>query len=601
MKAAAVLLAALVLAARAAVPVPGRELADAELNAYFRCEAERLANHSPLADLNSAEEWKRQLAGRRQQLRQMLGIDSLRAESDLKAVITARVEHDTFTVENLHFQSLPKLYVTGNLYVPKNLSKPAPTILYVCGHGPVITNGISYGNKVAYQHHGAWFAQHGYVCLIIDTVQLGEIQGLHHGTYRAGLWWWNSRGYTPAGVETWNGMRALDYLSTRPEVDTNRFGITGRSGGGAYSWFITAVDDRIKAAAPVAGITDLEDHVVDGCVEGHCDCMFFVNTYRWDYDMLAALAAPRPTLLCNTDSDTIFPLDGVTRIHRKLRQVYRLLDAPENLGLVIAPGPHKDTQDLQMPVLRWFDKHLRNEQRAVDIAATKYFSPEQLRVFKTLPPDAINTNIADFFVPTRNTEPTIDELKKVAFAGWPTDAPGIGSNALEPIEPPEDVAQAGQWYRLESQRAVGLLLAVTAPSNTAPKLLVLRVAGTNGWTFPPRDEQDTVTVTLFVRGVGPLAWRGDARKQVQIRRRFTLLGQTVDGMRVWDIRRAIQALRARPEWRSLPLSIQAEGAMAANARLALLFEPGVKAELRNVPRWNEGPDYLNLTRVTDLR
>src|SRR5438046_3148089 len=79
----------------------------------------------------------------------------------------------------LNFQSLPGLYVTANLYLPKNLTGQAPAILYVCGHGPVIKNGVSYGNKVSYQHHGAWFAQNGYICLIIDTLQLGEIQGIH--------------------------------------------------------------------------------------------------------------------------------------------------------------------------------------------------------------------------------------------------------------------------------------------------------------------------------------------------------------------------------------------------------------------------------------
>src|SRR5204863_781790 len=189
--------------------------------------------------------------------------------------------------------------------------------------------------------------------------------GLHHGTYREGMWWWNSRGYTPAGVEAWNCIRALDYLGTRPEVDTNRFGATGRSGGGAYSWWIAALDDRIKAAAPVAGITDLHNHVVDGTVEGHCDCMFMVNTYRCDYPQVAALVAPRPLLVVNTDADSIFPLDGVVRTHTHLRRIYSLLHAPEMVGLVIGPGPHKDTQDLQLPVFRWFNRHLKGSDPLV--------------------------------------------------------------------------------------------------------------------------------------------------------------------------------------------------------------------------------------------
>ena len=84
--------------------------------------------------------------------------------------------------------------------------------------GWVKKNGISYGNKTNYQHHGTWFARNGYVCLMIDTLQLGEIEGIHHGTYKHDMWWWNARGYSPAGVEAWNCIRALDYLETRPEV-----------------------------------------------------------------------------------------------------------------------------------------------------------------------------------------------------------------------------------------------------------------------------------------------------------------------------------------------------------------------------------------------
>ncbi len=137
-------------------------------------------------------------------------------------------------------------------------------------------------------------------------MQLAEIEGLHHGTARENMWWWNCRGYTPAGVEAWNCIRALDYLQARPEVDREKLGVTGRSGGGAYSWWIATLDERIKAAVPVAGVTDLENHVVDGVVEGHCDCMYMVNTYRWDYGQVAALVAPRALLLTNSDKDNIF-------------------------------------------------------------------------------------------------------------------------------------------------------------------------------------------------------------------------------------------------------------------------------------------------------
>ena len=286
---------------------------------------------------------------------------------------------------------MPGLYVTADLYVPKNLKGPAPAILYGCGHSSVKTNGISYGNKVDYQRHGIWLARHGYVCLMLDTVQLGEIEGIHHGTYREGMWWWNSRGYSSAGAEAWNCIRALDYLETRPEVDKTRFGVTGRSGGGAYSWWIAALDDRIQVACPVAGITDLQNHVIDGTVEGHCDCMFCVNTYRWDYAQVAALVAPRPLLICNSDKDAIFPLDGVARLHEKVRRIYDLYDAADKLGLLITEGPHKDTQELQVPVFRWFNRFLKKEQPLIEDAAVPLFTAQQLKVFEQLPSDEITS------------------------------------------------------------------------------------------------------------------------------------------------------------------------------------------------------------------
>ena len=117
---------------------------------------------------------------------------------------------------------MPRVYATANLYLPKNREGPLPTIIYVCGHamGP-------HGNKAEYQRHGITLAKHGYAALIIDSIQIAETFALHHGILNNEMEWWYSRGYTPAGLEVWNVMRALDYLETRPEIDADRFGITG--------------------------------------------------------------------------------------------------------------------------------------------------------------------------------------------------------------------------------------------------------------------------------------------------------------------------------------------------------------------------------------
>ena len=114
--------------------------------------------------------------------------------------------------------------------------------------------------------------------------------------------------------------------------------------------------------------------------------------------------------------------------------------------------------------------------------------------------------------------------------------------------------------------------------------------------------EKTVRIFLPPRGIGPTTWTGNAKRQIQIRRRFMLLGQTLEGMRVWDIRRAVQVWQATPKFKSLPLEIRARGFMAVNALYAGLFEPTVAAlQLTDLPQSHrDGPDYLNVLQVWDL-
>jgi hypothetical protein len=511
-------------------------------------------------------------------------------------------------------------------------------------------DGISYGNKTNYQHHGGWFARNGYVCLTIDTLQLGEIEGLHHGTYREGMWWWNARGYTPAGVEAWNCVRALDYLQSRPEVDGDRLGVTGRSGGGAYSWWIAALDERIKAAVPVAGITDLENHVVDGCVEGHCDCMFMVNTYRWDYPQVAALVAPRALLLGNTDSDGIFPLDGVERLHAKVRRIYRLYGADDQLGLQISPGGHKDIQELQVAAFRWFNRHLKGDETSlIADTGTTYFTPEELRVFRDgLPNDQINTRVHEMFVPAAvprlpenreewaaMTSRWMTALGERCLRGWPASPAALNVAEVAAVERDGHVARV---YEFDSQPGVRLRLYLCQPAdakqitkltlsigddNAAGQSAVARLRDVLGERAPelgpPGKASDrafepldagTAAVVFYPRGIGPYAWGSSDKKQIQTRRRFMLLGQTLAGMQAWDVRRAIEALRALPggspasssPYANASVSLWSGPASGTACIYASLYEPPpLSLMLFSPPATHAtGPDLLNVLRFLDL-
>jgi len=621
------------------------QTADRQLAEYFQNETAKLQEQC-LTDIKTLDDWKAKREVYRRQLLEMLSLDPFPEKTPLNATVTGTTDHEQFTVENLHFQSLPGLYVTANLYIPKNLDKPAPAILYVCGHGAVKKDGVSYGNKVAYQHHGAWFARNGYVCLTIDTVQLGEIEGIHHGTYRYNMWWWNSRGYTPAGVEAWNCVRALDYLETRKEVDAGRIGVTGRSGGGVYSWWIAAIDERIKAAVPVAGITDLQNHVVGGCVEGHCDCMFTVNTYRWDYPMVAALVAPRPLLISNSDKDTIFPLDGVCRVHQEVCEIYRLYGAEDKLGLQITEGPHKDTQELRIHAFVWFNRFLKGENPVIAEPAVPFFEPEQLRVLRELPVDEVNTKIHETFAPPASSpcvpqsaqewavsrDAWMKALREKAFRGWPTEREA-GPLDVDRVFSAEANGLRLTAFDFTSQPNVRLRIFLLHPSDLSQldrvTLNVLDEAGWTQWLAAMKDPfgkhldgyalpdaapaafevlrnavnaGKCVAAYVCPRGIGPDAWSGDERKQTHIRRRFMLLGQTADGMRVWDVRRAIQALKQIDQTAEAPVTLAGQGNPAGIALYASLFEPDVgRLELVDLPQTHaQGPIFLNVLRYLDM-
>ena len=212
---------------------------DPPLAEYFRAEVAKIAAR-PLDGIESAKDWKERRPELQRRFFEMLGLWPLPEKTALQVKITGTVERPDFVIEKIFYQSRPGLYVTANLYRPKKVEHPLPAILYVCGHFDVKKNGVIYGCKAHYQHHPAWYAANGYVCLVLDTLQLGELPGEHHGTFHGNEWWWQSRGYTPAGVEAWNAIRGIDYLISRPEVDKNKIGVTGRSGGGATSWWVGA-------------------------------------------------------------------------------------------------------------------------------------------------------------------------------------------------------------------------------------------------------------------------------------------------------------------------------------------------------------------------
>lgn len=605
---------------------------------YFRIETAKLAAW-PLQGIDSAKAWAARRPELHRRMLEMLGLWPIPEKTPLHAKVTGTVERPDFVIEKLLYESRPGLYVTGNLYRPKQVTSRLPAILYVCGHGRVEKDGIIYGCKAHYQHHPAWYAANGYVCLVVDTLQLGELPGLHHGTHHEGMWWWQSRGYTPAGVEAWNGVRAIDYLVSRPEVDATRIGVTGRSGGGATSWWVGAIDDRVAAVVPVAGITDLTNHVVDGVVEGHCDCMYITNTYRWDFATVAALVAPRPLLVENTDHDPIFPEDGVRRIFAQLEKVYAWYGASDKLDLVIGKGGHVDSTEIRHPSFAFFEEWLKGKTHAIVTEPDRKTPIELLKVLKPgeVPPGNRNDTIHESFIAaakapevseSRSTwanlrSAWLGELRSQVFGGWPIESEAV---ALD-LETEGEETKDGGWrlraFAFTSQPGVRLPAWVLTSGEEKPRSIAVVVLGPDEWLKvekPLKEGRASATVEavglardrgeggraqavaiVAPRGIGPTAWPSE--KDTHLRRRFALLGQTVDGMRAWDVRRALAALGEVEGLDGGPRELIGKGPAASWALWAAVFEPEKVASvvLDSPPATvRDGPAFLNLDRVLGM-
>src|SRR5437867_6908367 len=209
---------------------------------YLKETAAGISSRS-LTRIQSLEAWREQRLVLRRQLLYMLGLDPLPKRTPLNAQDTGKVNRPAYHIEKIVFQSLPGLYVTGSFYVPNRSSDPQPTILYLCVHSP-----HPLGAKSDYQDRAIWFASNGYACLVLDTLEFGEVPGLHHGIHDLNMWHWLSLGYTPAGTEVWNAIRALDYLEPRPEVDWRKIVMTGMSGAGPIPSDRAPVDERRTAS-----------------------------------------------------------------------------------------------------------------------------------------------------------------------------------------------------------------------------------------------------------------------------------------------------------------------------------------------------------------
>jgi len=576
-------------------------------------EEARQISSSSLAVPLSRTQWDATVSQRREMWREMLGLSPLPPRTPLAATVTGVLDRGDYVVEKVHFQSLPGAYVIGNLYRPAKPAGRLPAVLYLCGHSEGKVNP-------PYQANPRWFGQHGYVALVLDPIQLGEAQGIHHGTYHEERWDWPSRGYTPAGTEVWNAMRALDYLETRPDVDAQRMGVTGLSGGGVISWCLGAADERVKVVAPVCQTGSIEHVVFDRATDGHCDCAFWINYYRWCWPDIGALIAPRALLIASGSEDTLWRPYGYRDVAHRIRRQYAELDAADRFDLVEDLTPHGYTPKLRRSVFTWFNTHLKNDPAPVTDDVTDFVEPEEnLLVFGGKLPAEDEMQRIDKLLVQRPELPAITDE-----ATWRT----YQDDAIRRLrETTFRYSVSGRAPRQRDFRADGTEPGGTFGTYVFDSFDGLTIAIKTG--RPPDAQSPLPTVVCAVQpdarntfeGGGPSrpsVARQFATAVVEVRntavtslgpgylwtarRTYPLLGETLPERQVSDLLAAIALLRNQSA--TGPVTVYGQGYTAPLALYAAILDPQVaEVILADCPVTHEDPktpEFLGVLRIGDL-
>ena len=325
--------------------------------------------------LATAEKFAAYQKDRRSTLRRALG--EMPPRTPLNARNTGTIEADGFTIEKLIFESQPGFYVTANLYRPAGPG-PFPAILHPLGHSEI---GKTYES---YQKASQLLVKQGFIVLCYDPIGQGERKQLigDNGKpmHRAGHEH-QELGVAPillgrslGSYMIWDAVRALDYLCSRPDVDAQRIGCTGNSGGGNLTSFLMAYDDRIAAAAPGCFMTT---HRQKNESPGPGDAE--QNLYAqirdgFDHPDFILSRAPKPTLIISATKDFV-PIAGTWDAYRQAKRAYTQLGYPERMALIEANEKHGFSKRLREGAARFFALWLQN--RKIDV-----FEDDQVTVYE---------------------------------------------------------------------------------------------------------------------------------------------------------------------------------------------------------------------------
>lgn len=540
----------------------------------------------------------------------------------LNARVMGEVPREGYVIRKVIFESLPEFYVTANLYVPTVGKAPFPAILSPCGHSQ---NGKDYE---VYQHLFIGLVKRGYVVLTYDPLGQGEriqywdflsnrrrFEFNQHGM--AGIQEY-SIGQNLARYFIWDGMRALDFLMSLPEVDASRVGVTGSSGGGTLTTYITMLDPRVKVASIVTFITSIpkkiENRLNDSESDPEQDIAGLLSA-GLDHTEFLGMIAPRPVLIGAATRD-FFPIEGTRKTFAEAQQVYQKLGVLDHIKMVEFDQKHMYSQPLREATYAWFDRWLRG---SVNEAREPAIVTEKDEVLQCTPTGQVITSLGGKTVYNFNraaAETLINQLEDTrvrsevvgGIAGKIESRLGLPAGIAEPVAAAQKIGEVRtgdliiEKYLLSSEDGIVVPTRIIRLKNPAKKLrAVVYLRDRNGENdalslFEELARQGRMVAVADVRGFGetmsashipdPHLDYFDPRDGMDAD--FTIasffLGRPLLGMRVRDARAVVDFLGARPDIDRAHISIVGRGWAGAVAIFTAAVDPEISgAAVEGIP------------------
>jgi cephalosporin-C deacetylase-like acetyl esterase len=522
--------------------------------------------------------------------------------------VVGTLKRDGYRIEKIIFESLPKFYVTANLYVPETGRAPYPAILMPLGHED--------GGKAheAWQRVAITLVKNGFVLLLFEPVSQGERVQLYDADFGESKVRWATSEHTLAGTQclllghslarhtVWDAMRALDYLVSRPEVDAQRIGCTGNSGGGTMTAYLAALEDRIKVAAPSCYLTnwrslletigpqDAEQNLPPWLADG-LDQPDFVLAF-----------APKPMLMLSAIRD-FFPIAGARQTFREGKRIYALLGADDKFQMLEADDGHGYSLPRRLAAYRWMNRWLKGVDLPIAEPEIEIESEADLRcteagqVTIALGGETIfslNRAEAERVKPKRSAIHSQEDLRRLqqevraqaqrltAYTK-PTGKPSVRGFG--------QVARDG--YSIEklviaNEPGITIPALLFVPDGAASKRRALLYVHENGKAAATKvgDEIESLVrggmlvLGIDLRGLGEM--REDAERMWSEFGNFysamtaMLSGKTLVGLRAQDVMSAVDMLAARSDVEMASLSVYSNGKAAVPVLHAAAFDERIR-------------------------